>query len=173
MRAARTGDGGAYARLLAEIATALRPLVRARLAQLGFDPDHAEDAVQEALIAIHAKADTWDEARPFVPWVRAIARHKTLDLARRLGRSRARLAPVPVEDWADFLAAPMEAPRPEAQAAALVATLPGRERGAVAALGLEGLSVRAAAGRLGISEGAVRVAFHRGLARLRTKAVGT
>lgn len=170
MRAARAGDGAAYARLLAEVAAALRPLLRARLGRLGFDAAHAEDALQETLIALHEKAPTWDAARPIVPWIRAIARHKALDLARRLGRARARTAPGPVEDWADVFAAPAEAPQPETRAASLVAALPGRECGAVTALGLEGLSVRAAAGRLGISEGAVRVAFHRGLARLRARA---
>jgi RNA polymerase sigma-70 factor (ECF subfamily) len=45
--------------------------------------------------------------------------------------------------------------------------LPARERGVVAALGLEGLSVAAAARRFAISEGAVRIALHRGLSRLR------
>lgn len=171
MRAARAGDRAAYADLLTEISATLRPLLRARLTRLGFDAGEAEDAVQETIIAIHAKAETWDPARPIVPWVRAIARHKALDLARRLGRARAREAAGSVEDWADILAAP--APRTDDPGALiLVEALPARERSVVAALGLDGQTVRATARHLGISETAVRVAFHRGLARLRARAAG-
>lgn len=170
MIAARAGDRAAYARLLAEVAEALRPLIRARLARLGFDAAHAEDALQEALIALHEKGGTWDGRRPITPWIRAIARHKALDLARRLGRARARTADAPVEAWAERLPAEDLAPPEPADAANLVAGLPRRERGVVSALGLEGLTVAAAAMRLGMSEGAVRVAFHRGLARLRAQA---
>ncbi len=173
MNAARAGDGAAYARLLSEVAEALRPLIRARLARLGFDAAHAEDALQETLIALHEKGGTWDGRRPITPWIRAIARHKALDLARRLGRARARTADAPVEDWAERLPAEAAAPLADAaDAATLVAGLPLRERGVVSALGLEGLTVAAAALRLGMSEGAVRVAFHRGLARLRARAEG-
>lgn len=168
MRAARRGDAAAYRGLLAEIAAALRGMTRARLSRMGLSPDEAEDVVQETLIALHAKRHTWDEDRPFLPWLHAIARYRMIDAARRLGRVRARTVASPVEDLADLLPAP--APREGAalDRERLVAALPGRERGVVAALGLEGMSVTAAARRFAISEGAVRVAFHRGLTRLRT-----
>jgi RNA polymerase sigma-70 factor (ECF subfamily) len=168
MRAARSGDRAAYAALLGELADFLRPLAAARLGRMGISAQEVEDVVQETLTAIHLKRDTWDGDRPFLPWARAIARHKTLDAARRLGRARARAHATPVEDMADILPAPAAAPHGEGRdAETLVATLPVRERGVVAALGLEGLSVAAAARRFAISEGAVRVAFHRGLTRLR------
>lgn len=168
MRRARRGDCAAYASLLREIAAFLRPIVRARLGAMGFGAQEVEDVVQEALTTIHLKRDTWDEGRPLMPWLRAIARHKTLDAARRLGRMRRRADPRPVEDMADLLPAPAAAvAQADAHAQSLVAGLPARERGVVAALGIEGLSVAAAARRLSISEGAVRVAFHRGLSRLR------
>ena len=171
MRAARRGDQTRYRQLLTEIADLLRRGARARLGRLGLSPDDAEDLVQDALIAIHAKRGTWEEDRPIIPWIRAIARHKALDGARRLGRLRARAHARPIDDWADVLAAPAPAPEMNgAEAARLVAALPGRERGVVAALGLEGASVAAAAARFAISEGAVWVAFHRGLARLRAMA---
>jgi RNA polymerase sigma-70 factor (ECF subfamily) len=48
----------------------------------------------------------------------------------------------------------------------LVKDLPGRQREAVRAVAIEGASIRQAAERLGMSEGAVRVALHRGLAAL-------
>lgn len=171
MRAARRGDRTTYATLLEELAVFLRPLVAARLGSMGFGAQEVEDVVQETLTAAHLKRDTWDDRRPFLPWIRAIARHKTLDAARRLIRARARAAAQPVEALADVLPAPAAVSCGVARdAETLVAALAGRERGVVAALGLEGLSVAAAARRFAISEGAVRVAFHRGLARLRALA---
>lgn len=171
MRAAQGGCGASYARLLAEVAVALRGPVRARLARFGFSATEAEDVVQEVLIAIHRKRDTWDPARPLLPWLWALTRHRVIDATRRLGRARRRTAATPVDDLAEVLAAPQPAVAPMAgERERLVAALPARERGVVAALGLEGLSVSAAAARFAISEGAVRVAFHRGLARLRRMA---
>ena len=165
--AARGGDAAAYAAFLREAAELIRAAARGRLAAMGFGPEEVEDVVQETLIALHDKRHTWDPDRPVIPWLRAIARHKTLDAARRLGRGRRRHDARPVEDFAEVLAAPAGTP-PGARldAEALVARLPERERGVVAALAFEGLGVAAVAARLSIAEGAVRVAFHRGLARV-------
>lgn len=168
MRAALDGDGVAYERLLGEIAVMSRGVARSRLVRFGIDPDEAEDVVQEVLIAVHRKRGTWDPERPFLPWLNAIARYKLIDAVRRLGRARRRTAGEPVEDMADRLPAP---PAPElayalADPARAVARLSARERDVVTALGLEGLSVRRTAARFSISEAAVRVAFHRGLARV-------
>jgi RNA polymerase sigma-70 factor (ECF subfamily) len=172
MRAANRGDAAAYARLLTEMAQALRATARRRLARLGFGPEEAEDAVQEALIAIHLKRGTWEEDRPILPWVHAIARYKLLDAARRRGRDRRATADLPIEDWSELLAAPDEAPpgtRLDAERA--LATLPERQRGLVRAMTLEGESAAEAGARFGQSEGAARVALHRGLARM-AKALG-
>lgn len=172
MRAANRGDAAAYARLLAEMAEVLRATARRRLASLGFGPEEAEDAVQEALIAIHLKRGTWEEDRPILPWVHAIGRYKLLDAARRRGRDRRATADLPIEDWSEVLAAPEQAPagtRLDAERA--LATLPERQRGLVRAMTLEGESAAEAGARFGASEGAARVALHRGLARM-AKALG-
>ncbi len=168
MRAAQGGCRASYARLLAELAAALRGPIRGGLARFGFSDAETEDVVQEVLIAIHRKRDSWDPARPFLPWLWALTRHRMIDATRRLGRARRRTAQASVDDLADVLPAPIPAHTPLAgERERLVAALPARERGVVSALGLEGQSVPAAAARFAISEGAVRVAFHRGLARLR------
>jgi RNA polymerase sigma-70 factor, ECF subfamily len=174
MRAALDGDAGAYERLLGEVAAMLRGLLRARLARLGSGPDDAEDVLQEVLLAVHRKRDSWDRARPFLPWLHAIAEYKAIDAARRIGKARRRTVDAPVEEMADWLPAP---PRREMALAVAdperaIASLPARERGIVAALGIEGISVRGAAARFAISEVAVRVAFSRGLARLARLAGG-
>ena len=98
MQAACAGDRAAYEALLADIAGMLRAHARARLARSGFGPEEAEDVVQETLIALHAKRHTWDPERPILPWIQAIARHKTVDAsaARDAARTPARSRTWPI-----------------------------------------------------------------------------
>lgn len=172
MRAGLGGDAAAYERLLGEVAGALRVVARRRLARMGLDPSEAEDVVQEALIAMHTKRHTWDEARPILPWVHAIARHKLLDAARRSGRARRAVVDWPVEELADRAAAPEARRVLPAEAERMLGLLPERQGGVVRALAVEGRSVADVARALGVGEGAVRVAMHRGLARLARLAGG-
>ncbi len=73
MRAARAGDNGAYRSLLEALAPYLRRLVRQGFAKTGQSADDVEDVVQETLLAIHLKRQTWDADQLFTPWVRVIA----------------------------------------------------------------------------------------------------
>ncbi len=167
MQAARQGKRKAYERLLAEIAEAVRGIVRRRLARLGLSTSEAEDVVQEVLLGIHTKRDTWDESRPFLPWVHAVARHKITDAARRLRRQARLHVEIPIEDWPGQLPSPMpETDRNLLDVERLLAKLPARQLSIVQALTFEGTSVRGVAERFSMSEGAVRVTFHRALARL-------
>ena len=170
MRAARGGNRTAYAALLHEIGDVLRPIARSRLARLGLSPEEAEDTVQETLIAIHTGGAGWDGTRPILPWVHAIARHKVLDAARRTGRARRGIVDLRVEDLADHVPAPEPRLPSGGEIARLMDGLPGREREVVEGLAIEGFSVTEMAHRLGVGDGAVRVAFHRGLSRLRKMA---
>lgn len=163
MRAANAGDSGAYRRLLEVLAPFLRGLVQRGFTRLGAGVSDVEDVVQETLLALHLKRQSWDESEPFTPWVRAIARNKLIDAMRRRGR---RIS-VPIEDVIDVLPAEPEAeslsPR---ETERLLSVLNGRQRQVVEAISIEGASIREASARLGISEGAARVALHRGLAAL-------
>jgi RNA polymerase sigma-70 factor (ECF subfamily) len=166
MRAANRGCARSYEQLLRELAANLRAMAARDLARLGFGTSDIDDVVQECLLAIHLKRHTWDESRPIVPWVRAIARHKIIDGARQ--RSRAR--EVPLGGQAD--ATPDPAKPLAVQATAIercLDDLPPRQRDVVAMLALEGESVGGTARKLKISAGAVRVALHRGLAALALK----
>jgi RNA polymerase sigma-70 factor (ECF subfamily) len=165
MRAARAGDAQAYAQLLAELSETLRRGARRELARLGVNSAEAEDVVQETLIAVHRKRHTWDQGRPFVPWVRAIARYKLIDHVRRSNRS----AEVPLALFADTLPTPEPEPASVLPLARYIATLPPRQAQVVRALAIEGESIRDVSERLNMKEGAVRVAMHRGLARLLDK----
>src|SRR5262245_21623167 len=92
MRAANRGCARSYARLLRDVASAIRTIGARDLARFGLGSGDIEDVVQDCLLALHLKRHTWDETRPVVPWLRAIARHKIIDRVRR----RARAAEVPL-----------------------------------------------------------------------------
>ena len=163
MRSARQGDDEAYRRLLGRVAIWLRMVVRRGLSTAGRGMEESEDVVQEALLAMHLKRDTWDDVRPIEPWLRAIARHKLADHLRRRGwRDH-----VDIDDWSNSieLAVDVEAPA-IIDSRRLLETLPQRQRAIVQAISLEGQSAADVASRLGMSEGAVRVALHRALKAL-------
>jgi RNA polymerase sigma-70 factor (ECF subfamily) len=163
MRAANAGDSGAYRRLLEALAPFLRKLAARGFARAGLSAGDVEDVVQETLLAIHLKRQTWDADQLFTPWVRAIARNKLIDNLRRRGNR----TELPIEDFVDVL--PAEAASEELsarEAERLLSILGGRQQEIVRAICVEGSSIREAAARFGITEGATRVALHRGLSAL-------
>ena len=101
MRAANAGDEIAYRRLLEALAPLLRQVVRRGFTRSGFGNCDVEDVVQETLLAIHLKRQTWDEGESITPWVTAIARHKLIDSLRRRGRH----VEIPIDDLVDVLPA--------------------------------------------------------------------
>ncbi len=165
MLAGRRGDEAAYSRALSEIARLVRARVRRRL---GWAANDVEDVVQEVLLSVHLKRATWDEARPVSPWVNAFADHKVIDAIRRRGREGHLMASsVTVEAIAELV----PASEPERDEIGLdldrhLAELPTREQEVVRGLTLHGRTVRELASSLGMKEGTVRVALHRGLKRL-------
>jgi RNA polymerase sigma factor (sigma-70 family) len=163
LRRANRGDGPAYAVFLSEAAPVIRRLVSVRAAA-GVAVE-VEDIVQEVLLAIHNKRHTWREAEPVTPWLYAIARYKTADAGRR----RRGAAEVPVEDLADELPADIVEVTAGRDLARLLAGIDARAARIVREIGVEGASAAEVGGRLGMSEGAVRVAYHRALADLKRR----
>ena len=169
MRAANGGDTAAYRQLLQAITPVLRRVVQARGGGLG--QDSCEDVLQDVLLAIHTKRHTWRQDAPLRPWLYAIARHKVVDAFRARGR-RIELA---IDDIADALAAP-QGPDPLAGRGMeeLLGALDPRAADIVRGFGLRGETTAETAARLGMTEGAVRVALHRALqtlARLRERMI--
>jgi RNA polymerase sigma-70 factor (ECF subfamily) len=163
MRLARKGDDEAYRQLLGQVAVWLRGVARRGLARAGHGMEDCEDIVQETLLVMHLKRDSWDETQPLEPWLRAIARHKLVDQLRRRGFRQH----VDIDDYAETLAAPQAAEAAaSAEARHMLASLGERQRHIVEAISIEGRSARDVGQRLGMSEGAVRVALHRALKAL-------
>ena len=159
MRMAIAGDAAAYATLLKDVAGLARGRARAMLRRRGQGEADLEDIVQEVLLAVHLKRDTWDQSRPFGPWLGAIVRHKLVDAMRRR-----RLGDVAVDELADVLADERAtAPSDAHDVERTLATLPDRPRQIVRAIAIEGRSAAQVGADLGMNEGAVRVALHRAL----------
>ncbi len=108
MRLALDGDALAYRTLLGAIAPHLRNTVRRFLARSGRGTADLEDIVQEILLAVHLKRATWDRSLPFMPWLNAVARYKTIDALRRAGIR----GEVELDGLADTLAAQGMLPGP-------------------------------------------------------------
>jgi len=163
MRAGLAGDAAAYRAVLASLTPFLRAEVRRGFARYGNGGADVEDVVQETLLAIHLKRETWRTSEPLIPWVRAIARNKLIDSLRRQGKR----INVPIEDYEDIIPAPEPAQHlTERDATDVLAKLGGRQREIVEQISIQGASIRETAQKFDISEGAVRVALHRGLATL-------
>jgi len=163
MRQALAGDGAAYHRLLKTVTPVLRAAARRGLARAGQPIDQSEDIVQDILLAVHLKRHTWNVDAPFAPWLFAIARNKLIDALRRRGR---RIF-VNVDDFAETLAdQPAAETASPTEVTAQLQSLPARQREVLQAIAVDSSSIKDTAAKFSMSEGAVRVALHRGLAAL-------
>jgi len=166
MLAGLAGEAQPYRRLLDDLSRLLRAYY-ARRAPPGVD---AEDLVQETLIAVHTRRATYDATQPFTAWAYAIARYKLIDCLRK-GRLHLR---APIEDAdALFVAPDADAAMASRDLERAMADLTERTRALIRATRIEGLSTREAAERAGMTEGAAKVAIHRGLKALGEKYGGS
>lgn len=156
MAAAQGGDAKAYRTLLAELAPWLRRYYARRLPSA-----MTEDAVQDVLLAIHEKRHTYDPARPFGPWLAAVARYKWIDRLRSL-RTEA------VEPLNENIGVPDqgEAIVADSTLRQLLAGLKPAQAEAIRLVKLEGCSVEEASRATGQSVSLVKVNVHRGIKRL-------
>lgn len=166
MAAAQGGDGAAYRQLLHEVA----PFVRAMSRSRGLALAESEDLAQDVLLTVHRVRHTYDPARPFVPWLVAIAQRRMIDLYRRHRRVRDNEQADP-EQLATF-AAPetndtMETAEQSAWLRQAIADLPAKQREALELVKLGELSVAEAAQRSGQSAAAIKVNVHRAIKALR------
>jgi RNA polymerase sigma-70 factor (ECF subfamily) len=152
----------------------LRPLIvrycRTRLARTGSQDE--DDVAQEVCLALLSALPSYrDMGRPFTAFVFAIAAHKVADAARGAARS-----PLPVPVLPDL---PDRYPGPEemmvagfeaSRARILLASLPDGQRRLLLLRVVGGFSAEDTGYVLDMSPGAVRVAQHRALLRLRALA---
>ncbi len=156
MALSQAGDREAYAALLEACRRWLRRYFSRRIA-----PAQLDDLVQETLIALHTKRASWDPARPFLPWLAAIARYRWVDHLRRLYRAEA-------QELREDLLGTDEEPAIAARLSLerLLGLLPPAQQQAIALVKIEGLSIAEASAATGQSESLVKVNIHRGLKKL-------
>ncbi|MEP9380165.1 sigma-70 family RNA polymerase sigma factor [Aquabacter sp. CN5-332] len=163
LRSAMAGDATAYRRFLDAVTPHLRAMAHRHSRAFGGSQDDIEDIVQEVLLAVHLKRGTWDTSRPVGPWLSAIVRNKLVDVLRQKGRRPT----VPIEDVVEALAAPEDDDGLQAyDIDRMIDRLKGVQQDIVRSISRDGSSVRETAGRLNMTEGAVRVALHRALRAL-------
>ena len=169
LAAAAQRDGGAAAEILmGRVRQLALRYARARLGRFGAE-DVAQDVAQEVCMAVHTGLRTYDDrGLPFEAFVYSIAAHKTADAQRLLIRGPAAVAEVP--DTVDASAGPEEVAviRDAAdRALALIRTLPAQQQEILTLRVAVGLSTEETAAALNMTTGAIRVAQHRALTKLR------
>ena len=164
---------------LREVVEIIRPIVvryiRARLGTAERVGLSADDVAQEVcLAAIQALPRSQDQGRPFLAFVYGIASHKVADAHRAAGRNRSE----PTDSVPERLSldAGPEQMAIQADSAArmkqLLAVLPEKQREILTLRIVVGLSAEETAEAVGSTPGAVRVAQHRALARLKSEIAG-
>jgi RNA polymerase sigma factor (sigma-70 family) len=156
MAAAQSGNASAYHRLLSEVAIWLRRYYARRL-----PPAMIDDAIQDALIALHKKRHTYDPRRPFGAWLAAIARYKWIDALRSLSTKPTEVLSddIPVPDHEEAITSAWSLEQ-------LLTTLKPSQSQVIRLVKLQGLSVEEASRASGQSAALVKVNIHRGLRRL-------
>lgn len=166
---ARSGDAAATDELMAAVHRLAVRYTRARLGRYSAAADAAHDAAQEVCVAVLTALPRYaDRGAPFEAFVYGIASRKVADVQRGVMRR-----PVPTDaipDNAD------EAPGPEdhalagdraGQVWALMNQLSDQHREILTLRIAVGMSAEETASALNMTAGAVRVAQHRGLRKLR------
>jgi RNA polymerase sigma-70 factor, ECF subfamily len=156
-----------------ELLRRLRPEIvrycRARLARMGCHCQNEDDVAQEVCLALLAALPSYtDTGRPFGAFVFGIAAHKVADAARGAARTGSTVPDVP--DLPDTSAGPEEAllaGYDALRARRLLASLPTGQRRLLLLRVVTGLSAEETGYVLDMTPGAVRVAQHRALAKLR------
>jgi RNA polymerase sigma factor (sigma-70 family) len=168
MRAAQDGDAAAYARLLREATPFVRALARRRFR----DEHRVEDVVQEVLLSVHRVRHTYDPARPFKPWLAAIANRRIIDALRR----KVRLAEHEVHNASAYetFVDPQSNREVEASSAAQLVTsalesLPPGQREALELVKLKDMSLSEASALTGQSVGGLKVSVHRAIKTLKAR----
>jgi RNA polymerase sigma-70 factor, ECF subfamily len=152
----------------------IRPLVlrycRARVGGQDRTFTSADDVSQEVCIAVLTALPTYrDQGRPFLAFVYGIAAHKVADAHRSAARNRAEPVPdVPdVTDLTDGPEAHVMNGEFAGRMSRLLESVSDKQREILHLRVVVGLSVEETAEAVGSTPGAVRVAQHRALTRLR------
>lgn len=161
---------------LREVVETIRPIVvryiRARLGTTERVGLSADDVAQEVcLAAIQALPRYQDQGRPFLAFVYGIAAHKVADAHRAAARNKSDPTEVVPERYSPDVGPEQMALQADTSARMnkLLAVLPDKQREILILRIVVGLSAEETADAVGSTPGAVRVAQHRALTKLKTE----
>jgi RNA polymerase sigma-70 factor (ECF subfamily) len=165
---------------LREVLEIIRPIVvrycRARVGATERSGLSADDVAQEVcLAAITALPRYKDQGRPFLAFVYGIAAHKVADAHRAAARNRADPTDVVPERYSPEAGPEQMALDSESSARMnkLLSVLPDKQREILILRVVVGMSAEETAEAVGSTPGAVRVAQHRALGRLKSELTAT
>lgn len=171
-RAAQRGGTQEVEALLARVREIAHRYARARLATYPGGQHLADDVTQDICLAILGALPRYrDTGRPFEAFVHGVASRKVADAQRAASRS-----PVPTDELEDGVD---EQPTPEDEAVRwsevesateLLDQLPARLREIMLLRVASGLTAEETGAALGMTAGAVRVAQHRAVTKMRALA---
>lgn len=121
------------------------------------NPADAEDVTQDTFLAAFERMSTYRPGQALSPWLRAIARHRAIDLVRRRARAPEPELPAASESVEKIALDRIEAERVRAA----LNRLPSRDRTLLVLRYWEDQSVESVASSMGMTEGAARVALLR------------
>jgi RNA polymerase sigma-70 factor (ECF subfamily) len=145
------------------------PYIRSLAARCFKQPSDVEDAVQDVLLTVHMVRHAYDPARPFGPWLLALANRRIIDRLRRETRQKAREIALSAEheDLAEPASALDDRTTTEAALNDAIERLSPNQRQAIKMLKLNEMSLKEAAAASGRSIVALKAATHTALKRLR------
>jgi RNA polymerase sigma-70 factor (ECF subfamily) len=155
MARALEGDKPAYRFLLDQCQRWLKAYYHRRV-----PPHMVDDLVQETLLSVHSKRQSFDTSRPFLPWLAAIARYRWIDALRRMRDDEM------LDSETAGMTATDEPILARLSIGRLLAYLPPAQANAIVLTRIEGRSIADAARISGQSESLVKVNVHRGIRKL-------
>jgi len=162
MVSAQAGNEEDYRRLLTELTDVIHNFLRSRFGNHHF----IDDCVQEALIAIHQARHTYDQRRPFRPWLFAIVRHKAIDTLRKQDTRQKITDQYRGEHEVLSHTSQHSEVEGEIIKSRLLDGLSKEYRDVLVLTKIIGFSVAETAERLGISKSLVKVRVHRAIRKL-------
>ncbi len=156
MRAALKGDQKAYLLLLTNLRLWLAAYFTKRVHY-----NAVEDLVQDTLLTLHAKRQTFDPHYSFGPWIAAVARHRWID------HLRATLKYVETQLDDNFLYQETERDAcAKHDVKALLKLIPPPQAKVIELVKLRELSIEEVSKQTGHSPSSVKVMVHRGMKKM-------
>lgn len=162
------GDARSYEAFLRKVGDMIRAYLMKSVKPSRTRPEQVEDLVQDVLLAVHNKQDTYRKGLPIRPWLYAIARYRLIDSYRASGREP--LVHFAEESSFDEIADDRESDfgTSRMDVETLMADLPEKQKQVLMLAKIEEVPLVEIAERMGMSLSAVKVSIHRAMCALRT-----